>query len=98
MEPYEHFTRDIAAGMRGKSVAAFFDFDGTVIGTHSIKDMFLERLRNGEISSQELFDREHVGDPRLALKPAVDALQSGRSVAGAPGDEVDCMRGCRAPA
>ena len=56
MEPYEHFTREIAAGMRGKSVAAFFDFDGTVIGTHSIKDMFLERLRNGEITSQELFD------------------------------------------
>lgn len=56
MEPYEHFTREIAAGMRGKSVAAFFDFDGTVIGTHSIKDMFLERLRNGAISSQELFD------------------------------------------
>jgi putative phosphoserine phosphatase/1-acylglycerol-3-phosphate O-acyltransferase len=56
VEPYEHFTREIAAGMRGKSVAAFFDFDGTVIGTHSIKDMFLERLRNGEITSQELFD------------------------------------------
>lgn len=56
MEPYEHFTREIAAGMRGKSIGAFFDFDGTVIGTHSIKDLFLERLRNGEITSQELFD------------------------------------------
>jgi putative phosphoserine phosphatase/1-acylglycerol-3-phosphate O-acyltransferase len=56
VEPYEHFTREIAAGMRGKSVAAFFDFDGTVIGTHSVKDMFLERLRNGAITSQELFD------------------------------------------
>ena len=56
MEPYEHFTREIAAGMRGKSVGAFFDFDGTVIGTHSIKDLFLERLRNGDITSQELFD------------------------------------------
>ena len=29
-------------------------------------------------------DREHVGDPRLALKPAVDALKSGRSVVIAP--------------
>ena len=56
MEPYEHFTRDIAAGMRGKTTGAFFDFDGTVIATHSIRDMFLERLRNGDITSQELFD------------------------------------------
>ncbi len=56
MEPYEHFTREIAAGMRGKPVGAFFDFDGTVIATHSIRDVFLERLRNGEISAQELFD------------------------------------------
>ena len=29
-------------------------------------------------------DREHVGDPQLALKPAVDALRSGRSVVIAP--------------
>jgi putative phosphoserine phosphatase/1-acylglycerol-3-phosphate O-acyltransferase len=29
-------------------------------------------------------DREHVGDPRLALKPAVDALKTGRSVVIAP--------------
>ena len=56
MEPYEHFTREIAAGMRGKSIGAFFDFDGTVIATHSIRDLFLERLRNGEVSAQELFD------------------------------------------
>jgi putative phosphoserine phosphatase/1-acylglycerol-3-phosphate O-acyltransferase len=59
VEPYEHFTREIAAGMRGKTTGAFFDFDGTVIATHSVKDMFLERLRNGEVTSQELFD---VGD------------------------------------
>jgi putative phosphoserine phosphatase/1-acylglycerol-3-phosphate O-acyltransferase len=29
-------------------------------------------------------DREHVGDPQLALKPAVDALRAGRSVVIAP--------------
>ncbi len=56
MEPYEHFTREIAAGMRGKTTGAFFDFDGTVIATHSVKDMFLERLRKNEVTSQELFD------------------------------------------
>jgi putative phosphoserine phosphatase/1-acylglycerol-3-phosphate O-acyltransferase len=42
--------------MRGKTTGAFFDFDGTIIATHSVKDMFLERLKNGEITSQELFD------------------------------------------
>jgi putative phosphoserine phosphatase/1-acylglycerol-3-phosphate O-acyltransferase len=42
--------------MRGKTTGAFFDFDGTIIATHSVRDMFLERLKNGEITSQELFD------------------------------------------
>ncbi len=56
MEPYQHFTQDIAAGMRGKTIGAFFDFDGTIIATHSIKDMFLERFRSGEVSSQEIID------------------------------------------
>jgi len=56
VQPYEHFTREIAAGMRGRTTGALFDFDGTIIATHSVRDMFLERLRNGEITSQELFD------------------------------------------
>ena len=56
MEPYEHFTRDVAVGRRGKTTGAFFDFDGTIIGTHSVKDMFLERFRSGDVSGQEIFD------------------------------------------
>ena len=56
MEPYEHFTREITAGMRGKTTGAFFDFDGTVIGTHSVRDLFLERLRHGDVTGQEVFD------------------------------------------
>ena len=56
MEPYEHFTRDIVAGMRGKTTGAFFDFDGTIIATHSVKDMFLERFRAGEVTSQDVYD------------------------------------------
>ncbi|HSM29138.1 MAG TPA: hypothetical protein VK854_00435 [Woeseiaceae bacterium] len=43
MEPYEHFTREIAAGMRGKSTAAFFDFDGTIIATHSSRELLNAR-------------------------------------------------------
>ena len=46
MEPYEHFTREIAAGMRGKSTGAFFDFDGTIIATHSIRDPLNARDNN----------------------------------------------------
>lgn len=56
MEPYEHFTREIDAGVRGKTTGAFFDFDGTIIATHSVKDMFLERFRAGEVTSHDLYD------------------------------------------
>jgi putative phosphoserine phosphatase/1-acylglycerol-3-phosphate O-acyltransferase len=35
-------------------------------------------------SGAVFIDREHVGNPELALKPAVDALKSGRSVVIAP--------------
>ena len=56
MEPYEQFTRDILAGTRGRTVGAFFDFDGTIIATHSVTDMFLERVRSGEFGGQNLFD------------------------------------------
>ena len=56
MEPYEHFTRDIFAGSRGRTTGAFFDFDGTIIATHSVRDMVLERFRNGELTGQEIFN------------------------------------------
>jgi len=56
VEPYEHLTREIVAGSRGRTTAAFFDFDGTLIATHSVKDLFLERLRSGRVSGQEIVD------------------------------------------
>ena len=56
MEAYEQFTRDILAGTQGRTVGAFFDFDGTIIASHSVTDMFLERARSGDISGQDLFD------------------------------------------
>jgi putative phosphoserine phosphatase/1-acylglycerol-3-phosphate O-acyltransferase len=90
VEPYEHFTREIAAGLRGKTTGAFFDFDGTIIATHSARDIFLERLKNGEISSQELFD---VGDlvTRYLLNAGgfEDALASAvRNLKGMPEHEL----------
>lgn len=56
MQPYEPFTREIVAGSHGKTTGAFFDFDGTIIATHSVKDMFLERFRGGRLTGQEIFD------------------------------------------
>lgn len=56
MEAYQRFTTEIDASNRGKTTGAFFDFDGTIIAGHSIKDMFIERLKNGEVTGQEIFD------------------------------------------
>ncbi len=56
MEAYESFTRNIMRSARGKSTGAFFDFDGTIIASHSVKDMFIERLLAGELGGQEIFD------------------------------------------
>ncbi|MDH3758031.1 MAG: HAD-IB family hydrolase [Gammaproteobacteria bacterium] len=90
MQPYEHFTREIAAGLRGKTTAAFFDFDGTIIATHSVRDMFLERLKNGEISSQELFDLgDMVTRYLLNVSGFGDALVSAvRNLKGMPEREL----------
>jgi phosphoserine phosphatase len=56
VEPYERYTQDVLADTRGRATGAFFDFDGTIIATHSIKDMFLERLREGEVGVFEVID------------------------------------------
>ena len=56
MEAYERYTQDIGGSPRGKSTGAFFDFDGTIIASHSVMDIFIERLKSGEIKSQEIFD------------------------------------------
>jgi phosphoserine phosphatase len=90
VQPYEHFTREIAAGLRGKTTAAFFDFDGTIIATHSVRDMFLERLKNGEISSQELFDLgDMVTRYLLNVSGFGDALVSAvRNLKGMPEREL----------
>ena len=67
MEAYERFTQDIGGSPRGKSTGAFFDFDGTIIASHSVKDMFLERLKSGEVRGQEIFDLGAM-IPRYLLK------------------------------
>lgn len=67
MEAYESFTTDIRSSPRGKTTGAFFDFDGTIIAGHSVTDMFIERLKNGEVSGQEIFDMAAM-IPRYLLK------------------------------
>lgn len=56
MEPYEVLTTDITSGPRGKTIAAFFDLDGTIIATHSVMDIFVERLVTGKVQTEEVVD------------------------------------------
>jgi putative phosphoserine phosphatase/1-acylglycerol-3-phosphate O-acyltransferase len=86
VEPYERFTQDILAGTGGRTTGAFFDFDGTVIATHSIKDMFLERLREGEVGVLEAIDfSEMVSRYLLGAGGFEDALAAAvENFAGVP--------------
>ena len=45
---------DVAASPEGPQVAAFFDFDGTLIDGYSAKAFFKERLKNRDIGLREL--------------------------------------------
>ena len=56
MEPYQSLTADINDGPGGKTTAAFFDLDGTIIATHSVKDIFIERLFAGQVQTGEVVD------------------------------------------
>ena len=56
MEPYASYTNSISEGAGGKTTGAFFDFDGTIIASHSIKEIFIERFKSGEVTAQEIYD------------------------------------------
>lgn len=56
MEPYQSLTAGINEGPGGKTTAAFFDLDGTIIATHSVKDIFMERLSAGQVQTEEIVD------------------------------------------
>jgi putative phosphoserine phosphatase/1-acylglycerol-3-phosphate O-acyltransferase len=55
-EPYAAVTRNVREGGGGRSVGAFFDLDGTIIASHSVTDMFVERLKAGQVSLDEFRD------------------------------------------
>jgi putative phosphoserine phosphatase/1-acylglycerol-3-phosphate O-acyltransferase len=56
MEPYRDFTRHLARGARGTRSTAFFDVDDTLIHTHSIGEVFKERLSRRQVGVAELAD------------------------------------------
>ena len=55
-EPYAAVTRSVRDGVGGRSVAAFFDLDGTIIAGHSVGDFFVERLKAGQVGVDEFRD------------------------------------------
>ncbi len=83
MEPYQAITKTIRRGPRGKSTAAFFDLDGTIIATHSVKDLFIERLVTGKVQSEEIMDMANMtfrymfdsADFEEALRSSVSNMQ-----------------------
>lgn len=90
MEPYQSYTRHIQPGSSDsaapRGIAAFFDLDGTLIDSHSVKDIFTERLLAGQVSAAEIADLLNMV-ARYALKAGSfeDALSgSVRNLAGQP--------------
>jgi len=67
VEPYQAYTQHIRQGPGGEETAAFFDLDGTIIATHSVKDVFSERLFSGQVGLAEVFDLVNMAG-RYALK------------------------------
>lgn len=53
MKIYQRYTRHIQDKPRA---VAFFDLDGTLIDTHSVKAVFSEQLRAGDIGVNEILD------------------------------------------
>ncbi len=56
MEAYTRYTAAVDGSPRGKTTGALFDFDGTIVATHSIRELFIERLKAGDVRRQELID------------------------------------------
>jgi putative phosphoserine phosphatase/1-acylglycerol-3-phosphate O-acyltransferase len=67
VEPYQAYTKHIKQKSGDAETAAFFDLDGTIIATHSVKDMFSERLFTGQVSLSEAIDLVNMAG-RYALK------------------------------
>lgn len=83
----------IAAGPKGPTVGAFFDFDGTLIDGYSATAYFADRLRRGEMRWPEAADIL-----RMAWRPDLDEAQFadavGRSIApwaGHPEEELAAL-------
>ena len=67
MEPYQAYTQHIRQGPGDEEAVAFFDLDGTIIASHSIKDFFSERLFSGQVTVSEAIDLVSMAG-RYALK------------------------------
>ena len=86
MKIYQRFTQHIPD--KKSRAIAFFDLDGTLIDTHSVKAVFAEQLRAGDIGVSELVDLASMS-VRFMLQRGnfEDALEE--SLANMAGSQVD---------
>ncbi len=54
MKPYAHITAEIDQSRGGRTTAAFFDFDGTLIAGYSVSSFLKRRALSGDMSPREL--------------------------------------------
>jgi putative phosphoserine phosphatase/1-acylglycerol-3-phosphate O-acyltransferase len=55
MKAYSHVTAEVDQARGGRTTAAFFDFDGTLIAGFSIASFLQERLLSGDMPPREVF-------------------------------------------
>lgn len=82
---------DIDSSPEGPQIAAFFDFDGTLIDGYSAKAYFVERLKNRDVGLGELIrtavEATKVERRGADIQPLVEAAVAG--LAGTPQAEVE---------
>ena len=82
---------DIESSDEGPQIAAFFDFDGTLIDGYSAKAYFVERLKNRDVGLGELIrtavEATKVERRGADIQPLVETAVAG--LAGTPKSEVD---------
>jgi len=57
MSRFQHVTRDVDQSKGGRTTAAFFDFDGTLIAGFSVASFVGRKLLSGRISPRQMLEQ-----------------------------------------